>query len=97
VVDRVLAATNETDLLAGGLTGNDAQRQAIAGSYGQINRRSEMDQLMQREKLNARLGYLSGQPVTSREMNRAMMIDALVRSRGLDREAAVRLATRLGF
>jgi hypothetical protein len=97
VVDRVLAATNETDLLAGGLTGNDAQRQAIAGSYGQINRRSEMDQLMQREKLNAQLGYLSGQPVTSREMNRAMMIDALVRSRGLDREAAVRLATRLGF
>ena len=97
VVDRVIQNTNQQDLLAGGLTGNDAQRMAIAKSYGQIPRRSEMDELVQRERLNAQLGYLSGQPATSRQIDRAMMIDALVRSQGLDREAAARLATNLGF
>jgi hypothetical protein len=97
VVDRVIQNTNQQDLLAGGLTGNDAQRQKIASSYGPINRRSEMDELVQRERLNAQLGYLSGQPATNRQIDRAMMIDALVRSQGLDREAAARLATNLGF
>jgi hypothetical protein len=97
VVERAIKQTNEQDLLASGRSDTGPQRQAISETFGENDRQSEMKILMQREKLNAQTGYLGGEPVTGRQIQRAQMIDAIVKAKGVTRQQATRMATLLGF
>ncbi len=98
VVDRALVQTNAKDLLASSTTGNEQNLQAAAATFGDaVSRQSETQLLLQREKLNALTGYAAGQPMTSKDITRAQMVDALVKSKGMTRSEAIRLVTLAGY
>lgn len=97
VVDRSLAQTNAQDLLAQVPTGMGQRAQEIAKTFGDVGRQSEVNLLIQRERLNALTGYAAGDPASSDAITRAALIDALVKSRGITREQAVKLAGLMGF
>lgn len=98
VIDRAVAASTPQDLLASGSVGNEESQRLIAQSFGNVApRQSEVQTLLKKEQLNARLGYLGGQPATGKEFERAALIDALVKSRGMTRGEAVRLVQLMGY
>lgn len=98
VVDRALVQTNAQDLLAHTVTGGGPTVTRIAQSFGDAApRQSEFNLLMQRDRLNAATGYMAGEPVDGRAVDRAMFIDAVVKSRGVPRNEATRMADMLGF
>lgn len=98
VVDRALVQTNGQDLLSTSIIGNQEKLTRAAQTFGNaVQRQSEMQLLMQREKLNAQTGYLAGEPVSSQDIQRAQMVDALVESKGLTRSEAMRVVIMMGF
>jgi hypothetical protein len=92
VIDRAVSATHPIDPLAQGAIGNEPALRQIGQSFGaSVPRQSEIELLKAREQLNARLGYLGGPPSTSQDVQKAQMVDQLVRSRGMQRGEALRM------
>lgn len=96
VLDRAVAATRPVDPLATGVLGNEDARLSIAESFGNAApRQSEVDDLLTRERLNAQLGYLGGNPVGPQDLERAALVDALIQQRGMTRADAQRTVEML--
>jgi len=92
VIDRAVSATHPIDPLAQGAIGNEPALRQIGESFGQsVPRQSEIELLKAREQLNAKLGYLGGVPATSADVQKAQMIDQLVRTQGMQRGEALRM------
>jgi hypothetical protein len=103
VIDRAVAASRPQDMLATGPVGNAPQQRAIAESFGNVPRQSELQDLVTRERLNASTGFMGGpsalKPNQSGEtpaVTRALLIDALVRQ-GKTRAEATRMVGLMGY
>lgn len=98
ILDRAVNATRPSDPLASGPSGNAPAQRQIASSFGNVEpRQSELQDLITRERLNATTGFMGGPPTTAKAVDRAVVVDALVKSRGLTRSEASRMATLLGY
>lgn len=97
VVDRALVQNNAQDLLAQSHA-DPARAEEISRTFGNAApRQSEVDLLVQRERLNAQTGYVSGQPLDEKALTRAALVDALVKQQGLTRQKAVEMVEMMGY
>lgn len=97
IIDRAVAARRPQDVLATGPVANAPAQRQIAESFGDVSpRQSELQDLIMREKLNAATGYMGGPPATKQTVERAALVDALVKQRGMTRAEASRVVTLMG-
>lgn len=97
IIDRGLVQSNASDLLATSVQGNEQNLQHAASTFGDAgSRQSEVDMLVQREKLNATTGYQGGKPMDYKEITKAALIDAMV-GQGMMRSEAVRQVGLMGY
>jgi hypothetical protein len=98
VIDRAIVQQNAQDLLSQVPLENADRARAIARTFGDaVPRQSEVDLLMQREKLKAQTGFVAGKPADAKAVTKAALIDALVREQGMTRTEALRLVTVMGY
>lgn len=89
VVQRAVDSSTEKDLLASGPSSNEGERTAIAGTFrpGVVTRQSETA----RAQLAMQLGMQVGLEPDQKAMQKAVMVDGLVRTKGMPRSQALRL------
>ena len=89
VVERAVDSQFERDALATGGQATEKDREGIARTFerGVVQRQSEVD----RELMKERLGMQLGLQQNPRALQRAQMVDALVQAKGMARSEAVRL------
>lgn len=98
IIDRAVAASQPQDVLATGPVGNAPAQREIAQTFGNVGpRQSEVDNLRLRTQLNAQTGFMGGPMPTAKEIERAGLIDALVKQRGLTRAEASRMVGLMGY
>lgn len=98
VIDRAVDMQRPIDLLARTQQGGDERAREIAASFGNVApRQSEVQDLMTKTRLNAQTGFMGGQPPMSQDFQRAAMVDALVKQRGMTRAEALRMVTLMGY
>ena len=79
IADRVVAMQQPKDLLVGGNQASWNDRAAIASTYPQVDRQSELQKLIAREQTLAQMGYPMGlKPAGTEAYTQAAMLDQMI-------------------
>lgn len=98
VINHAIDAKRPEDPLSSGPILNTQRQKEIASSFGDAAPRgSQLQDLIQRNLLNAKAGGIGGQFSTEKEVTHAAMVDALVKQKGMTAPEAERLVGLMGY
>ena len=89
--------TNERDLLSSGSRRTAEDRRGVVETFGTPNRQNEQQRLMQSVKQEISLGLPVNARDVTRRTTRAMLVDQLVKERGMTRSQALQLVEAAGY